>query len=131
MKFLLSLFGGGVYGYLIASALSAALSIGGTYYVVHNANAVEIADLKLAAANQQVANVTASLDQLKKFIADMHTSVVGYDTLKDAMDKKLADIQKAFQDAIKAKPLPIGCKPDDVRMRNLAAAVAAVNAATP
>lgn len=131
MKWLLSLFGGGIYGYIIAFGIGAALFSGGTYYLVHTANAVEIADLKTAAAEQKAANVTAALTQLQTFIANMHGAVADYDTLKGALDAKFAQIERDFRNAIKANPLPLDCKPGAARVRSLGTAIGAVNGPAP
>ncbi len=59
----------------------------------------------------------------------MQTASAGYQSDKDALNNKLNALAKDFANAIKAKPLPLDCIPDSVRLHNLSAAVAAANAA--
>ncbi len=72
-------------------------------------------------------NVTASLNQLQIFISKMNTASAGYESDKATLTAKLNRISKDFSDAIKAKPLPVDCRPDDMRLHNLSAAVKATN----
>lgn len=117
----------GIWGYVIASVFGAALSAGGTYYIVHNANAGEIASLKLAASQQQTLSVTASLDKLQGFIQTMSAAASGYQSALTGINSQYADIMKGLHNVTAQKPLPPDCKPDDSRLRNLTAAVAAAN----
>lgn len=122
----------GVWGYVGAGALGALAVAPAVYYVVHNANASEIAglNLKISQSQTQVAqsqtqSVTASLDQLQKFIAQMHTADADYQASLTAINSSFDVLKKGLSDAIKAKPLPVDCKPDPARVRSLAAAYSA------
>lgn len=127
MKWFLSLFGGGIYGYLIAAGIAAALSIGATAFIISNIKNTEIANLKREAATQKAVNVTASLQQLQNIIASMHASANEYGDLQAAVFAKLNGISAEFRNAIKANPLPVDCRPGPDRLRSLSAAISAVN----
>lgn len=126
MASFLSLLSGG-YGYLAAFLVGLALATGGTYYVVHNANASEISELKLAAQTKRADDTAASLAELNSFISNMHTAASGYATAVGDIDKRFATIETALQNAFK-KPLPVDCKPDADRVRGLHSAIDATNA---
>lgn len=131
MKWLLSLFGGSAWSYLISALLSVGASSYVTYTFVHNANAVTIADLKTQAAQQKAANVTAALDQLQGFISQIHLADANFQNTLDAIDGKFSTLKGALDNVAKQKPLPVDCVIDSERLRILTAATAAANAKTP
>lgn len=129
-KLLSGLFPGiGLYGYLIAFGIGAALSIGATYQIVHTANAVEIGNLKLAAKTKEAADVTASLSQLQGFIASIHLAETNYNDTLDAINSTVASLRGQWKNAT-AKPLPADCFPTPDRVRAVNAAISAANKAT-
>ena len=101
-----------------------AATAGATHYVDANVYGNQIKDLKLAAAQQQTASVTASLNQLQGFIASMHTSDANYNSALNSISAQFDTIKKEFANATRA-PLPADCKPDAGRLRVLQDAVAA------
>lgn len=128
MAWLTNIFGG-FWGYLAAAVVAGALAASGTYYVTSRSYEVTIADMQASQAKAQAASVTASLDKLRTYIGNMQTAGVEYGATQSTLFAKLDALNKEFHDAIKPNPLPADCRPDDVRMRQLSAAVAASNAA--
>lgn len=129
IKSLFNLFGGGIYGYLIAAGISFALAVSGTYYIVHTANAVEISGLKLKAKTKELADVSASLEQLKGFIAGMHNADTNFNAALQGIDARFAALEKDWKRAT-GKPLPLDCKPDFERLRILKSATDATRQGT-
>jgi hypothetical protein len=119
----------GIWGYVGAAAIVAALAIAGTHYADKEIYGLQIAQLQLVQANTAAANVTASLSKLQSYIANMQAAGVEYGATKDALFAKLDSLNRNFSNAIKATPLPADCRPDDARVRALATAIAAANAA--
>lgn len=119
----------GVWGYVGALGIGAILATGATYEVVHNANAVEISQLKADAANQKAASATAALSQLTGFIDQMHVASNDYAGQLQLIDNRFALIQKGLANA-RRTPLPPDCKPDAGRVRSLSDAIAAANGST-
>lgn len=76
----------------------------------------------LAAANTALKQFTADADTI-------HGAAASFGGIRDELSAKLQTISRDFNSAIKAKPLPVDCKPDAVRLRALANAVAATNTA--
>lgn len=88
----------------------------------------QIEQLKAARAADQavqataaLADLTAAADKINKAAGSAHVDVAGLNT-------KLDQIRKDFRDA-KPAPLPADCRPDAVRVRELAAAADAVDQA--
>jgi len=106
------------------------VGITGTVYFERAAYIHTIDALKLAQANTDKANVTASLSQLETYISTMHASEQNYQNSLDAIHADFASIGKGLNNAVKAKPLPVDCVPDADRLRFLTAATAAANKAT-
>jgi len=119
----------GVWGYVAALGIGAVVATGATYEVVHNANAVEISQLKTDAANTRAASATAALNQLTGFIDQMHTASNDYAGQLQLIDNRFALIQKGLANA-RRTPLPTDCKPDAGRVRSLTDAIAAANGST-
>lgn len=127
---LLSLFTGGIYGYLIAGGLAACLSGGATYYIVHNAGQLEITRIKLADANQKAADVSGSLKQLQGFISGMQAAETDYSHTLNRINSNIAGLKGQWANAT-AKPLPLDCVPDIERVRSVNAAIHAANSVNP
>lgn len=115
--------------WLASGAVAAIISIYATYYITSMGYRITIADMKTAAANIQTANATASLKQFETDAGLIHDAAVSYAADKTNLAARMDAISKDFANAIKAKPLPLDCKPDADRLRNLAAAIAATNTA--
>ncbi len=121
---------GGIWGYVAAFGVGTIIATSATYYVVHNANAVEISDLKLQASEQRAVNVTASLNQLTGFINTMHVAALGYQTYVASVEGYFGKIEQDLHHATAQKPLPPDCVPDAGRLRTLTDATRAANGAT-
>lgn len=130
IKFLSGLFPGiGLYGYLFAAGISAALAIGATYKIVHTANEVEILGLQKAIETKRANDNGASLKQLQDFIAGIHIAQTNY---QSTLDKIAANTQAAangWKNAV-SKPLPPDCVPTADRMWNVSSAILSANKAT-
>jgi hypothetical protein len=87
-----------------------------------------IADLKLQQSQSQTKSVQASLDQLTGFISKMNVADAQYQGALASIDQKFSAVQAEWKNAT-AKPLPVDCKPDALRLRVLATAVAATHQA--
>lgn len=120
---------GGWQGYVAAAVLSAALSIGATYYIVSMPYKLMIAKMERDTANQKAADVSASLGKLQGFIANMNTAATDYGKTQDALFASLDKIRADFDKASRLKPLPPDCRPDADRMHSLSTAIDAANAA--
>jgi hypothetical protein len=129
-KILSGIFPGiGLYGYLAAFILGATLSGSATYYIVHNANAVEILSLQKAIETKRADDNAASLTQLQGFIASIHNAETNYNDTLDAIAASVASLKGVWKNATQ-KPLPKDCLPDVERMRAANAAILSANKAT-
>lgn len=117
----------GVWGYVAAAVIAAALAVGATHFIDAKSYGLEISNLELKASQQQTQSITASLTQLQNFIATMHTADTGYQTGLAAITANFAAIEKELKSAT-IKPLPVDCRPDVGRLRVLTDATAAANA---
>lgn len=109
---------------LLAVAFAAAFGVGWT--VQGWRKNAEIAELKAERANEISAQYKDSLDD---FVAASNVVKSAADQANvdvSVLDKRLSAIQKEFKNA-KPIPLPPDCRLDDVRVRNLNEAAAAVN----
>lgn len=97
-------------------------------YVIHNADTVTLQKFRLAQANAQKADISASLTQLQGFIANMQTADTGYESELETLDQDFNNLQKEFHNAT-LKPLPVDCRPDVGRLHVLTDAVGAANKA--
>ncbi len=115
---------------LSLGAIAVAGAFAGGFWLEGTIKDRDILSLKLAASQKQAADVTASLDQLQGFISNMHVAATDYFTLQAALFGKLDALHGEFLNATKTSPLPPDCKPDDVRVRSLSAAISATNFST-
>jgi hypothetical protein len=125
----ISLFTGNPWVYAGVFLAGAVISGAGTYEVTTAFKDNTIKDLKLAAADKTISDAVGALVQFEgdtKTISDA-AKVLGSTQVN--LDAKFTALSKDFSDATKAHPLPLDCKPDDVRVRSLSAAVAAANSA--
>jgi hypothetical protein len=120
---------GGVWGYVGAAAIAAALAVPATYWITSRGYQVTIATMQRDQAKAQAASVTASLDKLQSYIASMHQAGVDYGATQATLFARLDSLNREFRNAIKPNPLPADCRPDDVRVRELTAAIEAANTA--
>jgi len=121
---------GGIYGYVATFVIGLSVAAGATYYVVHNANAVEIASLKLVAKTTEAANVTHSLAQLQGFIANIQTAQTDYQGTLEHINANIVAARNGWK-AATMQPLPKGCLPDPARLRAVNAAISRANNSAP
>lgn len=86
----------------------------------------EIADLQKMRAEDKATQATAALDDLTKAAKTINAAAAQYGQVQITLGAKLDQISKDMKNA---KPLPIDCRPDDFRLRNLRATVEAANQA--
>lgn len=116
---------GSWHGYVACAVLSALLATAATATVYR----LTIAQME---RDQASAALVAANNALSQFTADanaIHGAAVSFGGIRDELGSKLATISRDFDRATKAAPLPADCKPDVVRLRALANAVAATNSA--
>lgn len=88
-----------------------------------------IANMKAVEAKADAERANQTLEKFEADAARIHDAAQGYADLQANLSSQISVISKDFKDAIKSHPLPLDCRPDDVRVRALTAAVAAANAA--
>lgn len=113
--------------YLAAFVAGGAMAGGATYYVVHNADTVQLQNEQLARSKDQAASATASLNQLNGFIANMHGAALDFQNSQRDIDSRFAALQKGLHNAY-THHLPVNCKPDPGRVQSLTDAITAANA---
>jgi hypothetical protein len=114
---------------LAGAALALGAAFGSGMWLQGTIKDKQIAIIQRDAAEQTAVDATAALTTLQRFISQMHDASIDYTKSQDALFAKLDALDKRFRDAIKNRPLPPDCKPDDVRMQQLYEAIAAANAA--
>lgn len=125
--------GGGVkllsgwQGYALAAALSAALAGSAAVWATATIYGATISDLKREKADTANAAAQASLTRFEAASANITAAADGYVADKNALNIMFTKIHKDFANAIFKKPLPVGCKPDAERLRQLGLAVDAAN----
>lgn len=88
----------------------------------------EISAIKAERATDRADQAQAALTDLAEASKKINDAAGGAQADISSLGVKLDQIQKDFKNA-KPTPLPPGCRPDAVRVRSLAAAVDATNAA--
>ncbi|AMR80255.1 hypothetical protein A2G96_08055 [Cupriavidus nantongensis] len=86
----------------------------------------EIAELTAARAQADLADANTALSDLKEAGVRIRQSADDYLVIKSDLGAKMDAIRKDLKNA---KPLPVDCRPDDVRVRNLSSAVDAAKQA--
>lgn len=86
----------------------------------------EIAAIKTEQSEGRASQAKAALEDLAAAAKNIKTAATGHQTDISAINAALAAIRKDIKNA---KPLPPDCRPDDVRVRALEAAVDAINKA--
>lgn len=111
-------------GFVIALLAAA----GATHYVDANVYGNKIAGIQLAHEKEKVVTITASLDQLQRFIGNMHAADEGYNSDLVSLNLKFDQLKKGLANALRT-PLPPDCKPTADRVRSFHDALAVTNAA--
>jgi len=86
----------------------------------------KIAELQATRSNEIATQSQDALKDLKEASANINAAALGAKSDNTTLTNQIAALRK---DVKNAKPLPPDCKPDDVRMRNLAATISATNQA--
>lgn len=111
----------------IASASVAAIL---SFYATHLWYDAKISRMETAQAEAVLDGTRATLAMFTADAARVHEAAEGFTAKQADLDSRFASISKDFANAIKARPLPVDCKPDTDRLRSLQAAVDAANTAT-
>lgn len=87
-----------------------------------------LSKLKTAQAVEKANQATGALTTLQADAAAIHQAATEYAGVQNILAPKIAALTKELRNA---KPLPMDCRPDAVRVRNLDAAIDAANSAIP
>lgn len=111
-------------------AIAAVLLFGAGLGVGWTANGwrlhADISAIEAKQAGDLAASTTAAMTDLKTAAAAINTAANEYAGVAGRLDVKLDQIKKDMKNA---KPLPVDCRPDAVRVRDLGAAIDAANEA--
>ena len=88
----------------------------------------KLSELQAAHAQEGANQATDALATLKADADRIHTAATEYAGIKDTLAPKIAALTKELRNAPR---LPVDCKPDSVRVRNLETAIDAANSAIP
>jgi hypothetical protein len=88
----------------------------------------ELSRLKATHAQEKAAQATGALTTLKADADAIHKAATEYAGIQNTLAPKFDALTKELRNA---KPLPVDCKPDAVRVRNLDSAIDAANQAIP
>lgn len=114
----------------LAVALAVAAACFGTGWTIQGWHKdSDIAALKLKQSNDRAAVAEKALTDLQAGTRKMNEAATELTGIKLNLDGKLDKIGKDLKNVQAQKPLPADCKPDDLRMLNLKAAIDAANSA--
>lgn len=114
----------------LAIALAIAAACFGTGWTIQGWHKdSDIAALKLQQSNDRAAVAEKAFDDLRAGTEKMQTAATELSGIKLNLDGKLDKIGKDLKNVQAQKPLPADCKPDDLRVLNLKAAIDAANSA--
>jgi hypothetical protein len=88
----------------------------------------EISRLTAAHAEQRARQVTGALTTLQADTEAIHKAATEYAGIETTLAPKIAALTKELRNA---KPLPVDCRPDALRVRNLDSAIDAANQVAP
>jgi len=115
-------------GGIVVAVIAAAGAAGG--WVVQGwRKDADIADLKREQADDRAAGTAAALTDLVTAAGNVKAAAQGYVSARNDLTTAMSAISKDLKNVQKQNPLPVDCRPDAGRLRNLQAAVAAANAA--
>jgi hypothetical protein len=120
---------GGWKGYAAVGVLSALLAAGAAGYVTALGYRLTIAQMQADRADADARRSEVALAAFTAQAGRMQNATLALEKVQGGIGRRFDDISKDLQDAIKSRPLPVGCVPDAGRMRALGQAVAAANAA--
>ena len=118
--------------YLIVALAAFFVGLGSGFASGWTANGWRIGQ-KLAEERQDRAEEIAksakkAVDDMSNTTKTIHEAAVSYASIQDNLSGQIALFRKEFKNAQK-QPLPVGCKPDDSRVRYLGSAIDAANKA--
>jgi hypothetical protein len=88
----------------------------------------ELAKVEAVHAKEKAEQATAAMTTLKADAANIHQAATEYAGIQNTLAPKIAALTKELRNAPR---LPIDCKPDPVRVRNLDTAIDTANQAIP
>ncbi|MBO9332861.1 hypothetical protein GHR37_27345 [Achromobacter xylosoxidans] len=107
-------------------AASALVGAGAAWFVLGAFHGREMAELRLERARDDLAGARQAIEQTNADLATIAASARAAAAAGPQITASIGAITKALKDAT---PLPAGCRPDDVRVRNLTDAVRAARGA--
>lgn len=111
--------------WLVSASVAAILSA----YAVHLVYSAKIDRMEKEQAQAVTDGYKATIAQFTADADKVHQAAEQYTTFQTNLDSRFNTITKDFANAIKARPLPASCAPDEPRMHSLLTAVAAANSA--
>jgi hypothetical protein len=115
--------------FMVGAGLAAGVLAFGAGWVINGWRLeTALSKLKTAQAVEKSNQATAALTTLQADAAAIHTAATEYASIQNTIAPKIAALTKELRNA---KPLPVDCKPDPVRVHNLDAAIDAANASIP
>lgn len=88
----------------------------------------DLARIEAAHAKEKAEQATAAMTTLKADADKIHEAATEYTGIQNILAPKIAALTKELRNAPR---LPVDCRPDDVRVRNLDTAIDAANQAIP
>ncbi|WP_323142701.1 hypothetical protein [Massilia phyllosphaerae] len=107
-----------------AGAVAAILCFGAGWAVNGWRLGTDVANLRAERAQEQAAQAAAAASTLQADAAAIHQAATEYAGIQSTLAPKIAALTKELRNAPR---LPVDCRPDDVRVRNLDAAIDAAN----
>lgn len=115
--------------FMVGAGLAAGVLAFGAGWVVNGWRLeTELSKLKTAQAVEKANQAAATLTTLQADAEAIHKAAAEYAGIETTLAPKIAALTKELRNA---KPLPVDCRPDAVRVRNLDAAIDAANSAIP
>jgi Tfp pilus assembly protein PilN len=113
----------------IAAAVMVAVAAFGAGWLVNGWRLrSELSELRADRATEKADQATAALTTLKDDADKIHAAATEYAGIQNTLAPKIVALTKELRNAPR---LPVDCRPDDVRVRNLDAAIDAANQAIP
>lgn len=91
---------------------------------------LKIAQIEKAHSDENAQRAEVALSDFQADAKVIHEAALSYATTQSTLGAKMDLIRKDFKNAQAQKPLPVDCRPDAVRVRNLQNAIDAANQAT-
>ena len=115
--------------FMVGAGLAAGVLAFGAGWIINGWRLeTELSKLKTAHAVERANQASAALTTLQADAEAIHKAAAEYAGIETTLAPKIAALTKELRNA---KPLPVDCRPDAVRVRNLDAAIDAANSAIP